>query len=62
MRRIESRITLTSASNSRALGLGMRESSGQYCCGRDTSEDNTTADTAEAGLFQMSWNAMSRAR
>jgi len=40
----------------------MRESSGQYCCGRDTSEDNTTADTAEAGLFQMSWNAMSRAR
>jgi len=39
------------------IGLGMRESSGQYCCGRDTSEDNTTADTAEAGLFQMSWNA-----
>ena len=38
-------------------GLGMRESSGRYCEGRDTSEDNTTADTAEAGLFEMSWNA-----
>jgi hypothetical protein len=38
-------------------GLGMRESSGRYCAGRDTSEDNTSADTAEAGLFQMSWNA-----
>jgi hypothetical protein len=35
----------------------MRESSGRYCAGRDTSEDNTSADTAEAGLFQMSWNA-----
>lgn len=39
------------------IGLGMRESSGKYCAGRDTSADNTTADTAEAGLFQMSWNA-----
>jgi hypothetical protein len=39
------------------IGLGMRESSGRYCAGRDTSEDNTSADTAEAGLFQMSWNA-----
>ncbi len=39
------------------IGLGMRESSGRYCEGRDLSEDNTTADTAEAGLFQMSWNA-----
>jgi hypothetical protein len=39
------------------IGLGMRESSGRYCEGRDTSEDNTSADTAEAGLFQMSWNA-----
>lgn len=37
-------------------GLGMRESSGQYCCGRDMSADNVTSDTAEAGLFQMSWN------
>ena len=39
------------------IGLGMRESSGRYCEGRDRSEDNITSDTAEAGLFQMSWNA-----
>jgi hypothetical protein len=39
------------------IGLGMRESSGQYCCGRDRSADNVTADTAEAGLFQQSWNS-----
>ncbi len=39
------------------IGLGMRESSGRYCAGRDTSADNTSSDTAEAGLFQMSWNA-----
>ena len=41
------------------MGLGMRESSGQHCCGRDMSATNTTADTAEAGLFQTSWNASS---
>ena len=35
----------------------MRESSGRYCEGRDLDADNTAADTAEAGLFQMSWNA-----
>jgi hypothetical protein len=34
-----------------ALGLGMRESSGQYCEGRDTSATNTDSATAEAGLF-----------
>lgn len=39
------------------IGLGMRESSGKYCEGRDTSTSNTTADTAEAGLFQTSFNA-----
>jgi hypothetical protein len=39
------------------LGLGMRESSGQYCCGRDQSASNTDGMTCEAGLFQMSWNA-----
>jgi hypothetical protein len=38
-------------------GLGMRESSGTYCEGRDFSADNTTAETAEAGLFQVSFNA-----
>ncbi len=39
------------------LGLGMRESSGSYCEGRDRSANNTTAETAEAGLFQTSFNA-----
>jgi hypothetical protein len=39
------------------IGLGMRESSGHYCEGRDTSAANTTAETAEAGLFQTSFNA-----
>jgi uncharacterized protein (TIGR02594 family) len=38
------------------IGLGMRESSGKYYEGRDVSATNTTSDTAEAGLFQMSWN------
>lgn len=41
------------------MGLGMRESSGQHCAGRDTSASNTSAGTAEAGLFQTSWNAHS---
>lgn len=38
-------------------GLGMRESSGKHCEGRDTSATNTTAETAEAGLFQVSYNS-----
>ncbi|MCX7294013.1 hypothetical protein [Janthinobacterium sp.] len=37
-------------------GLGMRESSGRYCEGRDKGASNTAADTAEAGLFQSSYN------
>jgi hypothetical protein len=41
------------------LGLGMRESSGRWCEGRDRAANNTTGDTAEAGLFQTSWNARS---
>jgi hypothetical protein len=41
------------------IGLGMRESSGKYCEGRDKSASNTTAETAEAGLFQTSFNAVS---
>ena len=41
------------------IGLGMRESSGKYCEGRDMSATNVSADTCEAGLFQMSWNANS---
>jgi hypothetical protein len=39
------------------IGLGMRESSGKYCEGRDMSASNVSAETCEAGLFQMSWNA-----
>jgi peptidoglycan hydrolase-like protein with peptidoglycan-binding domain len=39
------------------IGLGMRESSGRYCEGRDQSASNTSAETAEAGLFQMSWDS-----
>jgi hypothetical protein len=38
------------------MGLGMRESSGKHCCGRDRSADNVSAETAEAGLHQTSWN------
>ena len=30
---------------------------GKHCEGRDTSASNTSSDTAEAGLFQTSWNA-----
>jgi hypothetical protein len=39
------------------IGLGLRESSGNYCEGRDMSASNTSSDTAEAGPFQTSWNA-----
>src|SRR4051812_1648627 len=39
------------------LALGMRESSGRYCEGRDRSANNPSAQTAEAGLFQTSFNA-----
>ena len=35
------------------IGLGMRESSGKYCEGRDKSASNRSAETAEAGLFQL---------
>jgi hypothetical protein len=40
------------------LGLGVQESSGQHCCGRDTSAGSSSqsSDTCEAGLFQTSWN------
>lgn len=39
------------------IGLGMRESSGKYNEGRDASASNTSGDTAEAGLFQQSWDS-----
>jgi peptidoglycan hydrolase-like protein with peptidoglycan-binding domain len=41
------------------IGHGVRESSGQHCCGRDQSASNTSSDTAEAGAFQTSYNAHS---
>src|SRR5215510_10940482 len=37
------------------IGLGMQETSGKYCSGRDKSADFSTADSAEAGVFQTSW-------
>ena len=40
-------------------GLGLRESSGEHCCGRDQSADNTDSDTCEAGAWQQSWNSHS---
>lgn len=41
------------------MGLGMRESSGRYCEGRDMSASNVESDTCEAGLYQTSWNIRS---
>lgn len=41
------------------LGLGMRESSGRYCEGRDMSASNVQPDTAEAGAWQTSFNIRS---
>jgi peptidoglycan hydrolase-like protein with peptidoglycan-binding domain len=41
------------------MGLGMRESSGRHCEGRDQSASNTDSNTCEAGLFQTSFNASS---
>lgn len=38
------------------IGLGMRESSGNYGEGRDMSANNVSAETAETGLFQFSYN------
>jgi uncharacterized protein (TIGR02594 family) len=39
------------------LGHGMRESSGEHCCGRDQSAENYDSETCEAGAFQTSYNA-----
>ncbi len=40
------------------IGLGMRESSGNYCEGYDTTASSTSAVEAESGLFQTSYNSM----
>src|SRR5215469_9536061 len=39
------------------MGLGMRESSGRHCEGRDMSATNVQADTCEGGAFQQSWDS-----
>lgn len=41
------------------LGLGMRESSGQHCVGRDASATNTSSESAEAGAWQTSYDSRS---
>lgn len=41
------------------LGLGMRESSGEHCTGRDMSATNVSSDSAEAGAWQTSWDSRS---
>lgn len=38
------------------IGLGMRESSGKFCAGRDLCAQNPTAESSEAGLFQVSYD------
>lgn len=40
------------------LGLGMRESSGKYCEGWDRTASSVSANTAEAGLFQTSYDSL----
>lgn len=39
------------------MGLGMRESSGRHCEGRDMSAQNVQAETCETGMFQFSYNS-----
>lgn len=41
------------------LGLGMRESSGEHCVGRDASATNTSSESAEAGAWQTSYDSRS---
>lgn len=41
------------------MGLGMRESSGKYCDGRDYSAYNTSGSSCEAGAWQLSWDGAS---
>lgn len=40
-----------------SLSAGMYESSGKYTCGRDMSANFSSEDSAEAGIFQTSYNA-----
>jgi hypothetical protein len=41
-----------------AIGEGMRESTGDYTAGHDITVRHQTADTAEAGLFQTSYDSI----
>ena len=41
------------------IGLGIRESSGKYCEGRDRAAGNTRGESSEAGMFQTSFDATS---
>lgn len=41
------------------IGLGMRESSGKYCEGYDVTAKQSSSATAEAGMFQTSYNSVS---
>lgn len=41
------------------IGLGMRESNGNYCAGKDSTMDFSEGDTAEAGIYQTSYNVIS---
>ncbi len=56
---VEGRASLR-ASYTLLIGLGMRESSGDYCEGRDYSAGSTSASTCEAGAWQTSYNARVR--
>lgn len=40
-----------------SFGQAMAESSGRYCEGRDRAASNTSSESAEAGLFQTSWDS-----
>lgn len=40
------------------LGLGMRESSGRYCCGLDAKAGFSSAAETEAGIYQFSYNSI----
>ena len=44
------------------VGLGMRESSGRHCEGRDQSAVNVTSDTAEAGTISVQFQCEPRER
>ena len=50
-------VDLLRYTNMSLLALGLVESSGRYCVGRDLSENFTKAESAKSGLIQTSWGA-----